>query len=229
MNVDHTRKIIQAHGAIAGIHDLAYRAASRLVDLMVLNGMAITMAGLDRSYLGDDVLRWGFLGREELLERVRARPMEMTEAFVESATGIEDRCYGALLDGELVSYGWYSTQPTRVTGELTLHFDPSYVYMYSGFTLPEHRGRRLHGIGMARALAALTAEGHKGLVSYVRSNNFASLKSCYRMGYRDFGRVLAARANGRYLTYATPGCRAYDFRLVPTAAAASRERSTERE
>lgn len=41
---------------------------------------------------------------------------------------------------------------------------------------------RLHGVGMSMALRHYLARGFKGLVSYVESTNFASLKSCSRMG-----------------------------------------------
>ena len=55
--------------------------------------------------------------------------------------------------------------------------------------------------------------GRKGLVSYVESNNFGSLKSCYRMGYADFGNIYAARCFNRYLLHSDAGCRPYGFRL----------------
>ena len=72
---------------------------------------------------------------------------------------------------------------------MTLHFSPEYVYMYKGFTHPNYRGQRLHAIGMNLALQEYLDRGYRGLVSYIESNNFSSLKSAYRVGYRDFGRV----------------------------------------
>jgi hypothetical protein len=219
MNTEHTRKIIHTHGVVAAVHDLAYRVAHRLTDLMVFDGMKLTLETVDRSFLEGDRSGWGFLDRDTLLACVGApRSLDMSEAFIEQATTRRDRCYGLLIGDELASYGWYATQPTPVTDELLLHFDPSYAYMYKGYTRTVHRGKRLHGIGMARALAALTAEGQKGLVSYVESNNFASLRSCHRLGYQDFGRLFATRTNGRYRTYATAGCEVYDFRVEPVSA-----------
>ncbi len=85
--------------------------------------------------------------------------------------------------------------------------------MYKGYTVPAYRGKRLHGIGMARALEAISKEGNAGLISYVRSNNFASLKSCYRMGYRDFGNLFVAKLNGQYVTYTSKGCKAFGFHV----------------
>jgi hypothetical protein len=50
-------------------------------------------------------------------------------------------------------------------------------------------------------------------VSYVESINFDSLKSCFRMGYSVFGTVYVVKVFGRYLSFSTPGCSKYDFRV----------------
>ena len=73
-----------------------------------------------------------------------------------------------------------------------------------------------------------TDEGRLGLVSYVMSNNFASLRSVGRMGYRIFGEVYLLRVGGRRLTYATKSCRDYDFRVEPTARPRRGDRSLPR-
>ncbi len=218
MNIDHTKKIISTHGIYASVHDLCYRGANRIADTTLLVGMRITMATLDRTFLAGNGEGWGFVERDELLAQVEAHgatKLDMDEALVRSATARGDRCFGLIVDGTLVSYGWYSSMPTEAFDGLVLHFHRDYAYMYKGFTLPEFRGQRLHGIGMARSLAAHTADGKLGLVSFVQSNNFASLKSCYRLGYVDFGRLFAAKVNGRHLTHASRGCKPYDFRLEP--------------
>jgi hypothetical protein len=98
--------------------------------------------------------------------------------------------------------------------------------MYRGFTHPGYRGQRLHAIGMTMALAAYRARGFKGLVSCVDVRNDASLKSCYRMGYHDFGAIYVMTLGrlfglrhppGRFLRYpiihCTPGCKAFGFWL----------------
>jgi hypothetical protein len=53
-------------------------------------------------------------------------------------------------------------------------------------------------------------------VSYVEWNNFASLKSCYRMGYRDLGNIMIVGARGHYILRHDAGCGEYGFRLVRT-------------
>jgi hypothetical protein len=117
-----------------------------------------------------------------------------------------------LFDGDaLASYGWYSEKPSPIDDHFVLHFDPAYTYMYKGYTLPAYRGRRLHAVGMCRALRAFAGESKTGLISYVEANNFASLRSVARMGYRVFGNVYLLRAANRAFTFATRSCRNYGF------------------
>jgi L-amino acid N-acyltransferase YncA len=92
------------------------------------------------------------------------------------------------------------------------------VYMYKGFTDDNYRGQRLHAIGMTRALRYYLATGHRGIVSYVESTNFDSLKSCFRMGYEAFGTVYLLKLFGRWFSVSSPGCRRFGFRVVSTSA-----------
>src|SRR5262249_10874862 len=132
----------------------------------------------------------------ELLAFAEAGKYQLTADFVRQVSAKGDECY-AMLDGDiLAAYGWYSRNRTVLDNEdLMLRFDSSYIYMYKGFTLDRYRGQRLHAIGMTRALAEYKTQGFCGLVSYVESNNFDSLKSCYRMGYRNCGRIHILRVN----------------------------------
>jgi hypothetical protein len=193
--------------------DLALRATNRIVFVRFLRGM--TVESVDPQFLACDLkYRCGFLGESELRALARNPEYEMPASFLEAALRKKDECY-AILDGEvLASYGWYSNKPTVVDPpELVLHFDPAYMYMYKGFTLPAYRGQRLHAIGMTRALAEYRARGYKGLISWVEWNNFASLRSTRRMGYQEFGTVSMIRMFGRYVTSADAGCQRYGFRV----------------
>jgi hypothetical protein len=141
----------------------------------------------------------------------------MPESFLDGALAKGDACYGILDGANLAAYGWYATTPTAIDPpDLRLHFNPEYVYMYKGFTHTRYRGQRLHAVGMTKALGAYLARGYKGMVSYVEANNFASLKSVYRMGYTDFGRITLARLAGRYLARSSQGCAPYGFRVEPS-------------
>lgn len=219
MNIQQVREMVQRFGVKAAALDLMCRAANKVTQASILEGMVLTMESVDPGFLKDDGgCRWGFLDRATLLRLAgRGGDIGMDAAFIEAAMTKGDRCYGAL-DGEaLAAYGWYSTRPTAVTAiadDMVLCFEPAYAYMYRGYTPSAYRGRRLHGIGMARAMKALVDEGKAGLVSCVEAGNLASLSSCQRLGYRIFGTVFCVKVSGRYVTHATSGCEAYRFRVV---------------
>jgi hypothetical protein len=217
MNLDYTRGLDKRYGRAAALHDLAYRAVNRVTPFDVLDGVVLTTASLDPSYLDATTSGqgWDFLGRDELLMPGRLEGTEMTASFVEDALARGDRCFAKTVANTIASYGWYSTRPTDIGDGLTLHFDPAYAYMYSGFTASAYRGQRLHGIGMAGAMTALGREGKRGLVSYVNSNNFASQRSCARMGYVRFGSIVLLTVGSRRMGFETPGCRAFQFRAEP--------------
>ena len=155
-----------------------------------------------------------FLNSRELLTFAAEPKNELSRAFVEEALRQGDECYAICDGGKLAAYGWYSTRPTPIDpSDLTLHFADGYVYMYKGFTDRDYRGQRLHAIGMTRALQHYLDTGYKGIVSYVESTNFDSLKSCFRMGYDVFGSIYVVRLFGRYFTFSSPGCDKYEFRV----------------
>jgi len=208
-------RTVRQSGLLKALYDVSLRALNRLMFLKVLRAVMIATPdpkALERR----PEYRYGFLSRALVLSFAMDPQYEMSEAFLRGALAKNDQCYG-IVDGEtLASYGWYSTKPTvALTDDLELRFDPTYVYMYKGFTHERYRGQRLHAAGMALALQEYRAEGSKGIVSYVESNNFSSLKSCYRMGYEGFGQIVVLRANGHYFIQSSRGCKARGFILVP--------------
>lgn len=222
--LQHVRDRARQYGTGAALHELQYRAVNRVVPFQILKGMTAVVDDIEPSMFEAGRFRLRFASPEEVL-RTALDPEVAAEMSVEFARGALDRgdeCY-AVFDGDrMVSFGWYSTRPTPVADDVLLHFDPSWVYMYKGYTLRDFRGQRLHGIGMSHAARDLTARGARGLISYVKSNNFPSLRSIERMGYRVFGEVFLARPFGRVFTWASPGCWPYGFRLEARHTAAQR-------
>ncbi|HXS51495.1 MAG TPA: hypothetical protein VN782_03105 [Usitatibacter sp.] len=216
-SVREMREIARAYGPAALLNDLAWRAVNKLADFQVLRGMTVRLVDVRDPGLFDAAgYEAGFAGAQALLPFAGAAH-EFSEPFLRRAFARGDRCYALFDRGRLASYGWYSTRPTSIDEHFELHFDSRYCYMYKGFTAPAYRGRRLHAIGMCRALAAVSDEGRLGLISYVYSNNFASLRSVERMGYRIFGTVYALRVGSMLATHATARCREYGFRLEKRA------------
>jgi len=206
-------------GVVKTLEDLALRALNRLVYVRILKALAIQTPD-PRCLERRAEYAYGFLGGEQVLAFAADERYELGVDFTREALAKGDECYGIVHDGVLASYGWYSNRPTvAVTDDLVLRFDPRYVYMYKGFTHEAYRGQRLHAAGMALALQEYRARGCQGIVSYVESNNYSSLKSCYRMGYVPFGQVTLVRAFGRYFIRASEGCQEYGFELLPREAA----------
>lgn len=207
------------HGVARATYGLALKAVNRVVPLKILRGVMIETPRPEFLVCPEGYTPM-FLAPDRIREFALDSETRLTPGFVEEAVSKRDECFGILKDGILAAYGWYSSRPTRIDPpELRLRFSYDYVYMYNGFTHPRHRGRRLHAIGMTLALRAYLDRGRKGLVSYVESNNFDSLKSCRRMGYSEFGSISVVRISGRYRAHSSAGCRRLGFRVEPAAVA----------
>ena len=216
---------IKQFGAFNALEDVALRALNLGVFLKILKGVKID--AVDPDFLKCDEKYRGLFLNEGMLKQFAERPeYELSKSFLCQALAKGDQCYG-FLDGDvLASYGWYSNKPTEINPpDLILHFNDRFIYMYKGFTHANYRGQRLHAIGMTRALEAYLARGYKGIVSFVEWNNFGSLKSCYRMGYKDFGNIYAARFFNQYLLHSDAGCQPYGFRLESVRSQGSKKQS----
>jgi hypothetical protein len=113
-------------------------------------------------------------------------------------------CFAAVAGDRLAAFGCYTVgyvKPEQAAGA-AMSFPADVVYMSYGFTHPDFRGARLHGLVMGLALKELANFGITKLVSIVARSNYASLKSCYRLGYRNLGNMITVggckRAVGMY-------------------------------
>jgi hypothetical protein len=217
--VRYVRESIRKYGVRATLHDIEYRVLNKIAYFRILEGMTVRLQDVkDPGLFEAPGFDARFVGADELASFASDPAYDLPIDFLRKARARGDRCY-ALFDGErLAAYGWYSDLPTPIDEHFVLHFDRAYTYMYAGYTLPAYRGKRLHAVGMCQALRAITAEGKKGLISNVLSNNFASLQSVTRMGYRIFGEVVLLRAGNHSYAYATRGCGKYGFWVESAAA-----------
>jgi predicted amidohydrolase len=171
----------------------------------------------------------GFLSQSDVWRYAQDPRNDLPESFVTRALATGDQCFAILQGHTLANYSWYTKVTNRFSATLRLDFDRRWVYQYRAFTLPAHRGRRLHAIGMTNALAACLERGDRGLLICVDASNKASMTSCLRMGYRVFGTIYSAAparllgqrgpTHGRLtrpFIYHSPGCRRFKFRLTCT-------------
>ena len=207
------RRTVRNHGHLPAAYDIAVRSLNKCVYFKTLQCIVIDEVN-QRDLILPEHLRFTGLEPRDLLTIIENPEYEMSADFVQQALAKGDECYGILDEDILASYGWYARSATSLDpDDLIFHFDDKYVYMYKGFTLHSYRGQRLHAIGMTRALAEYQSRSFKGLVSCVESNNFDSLKSCYRMGYHDCGRIRVTRIVGKYVFRTQPECRPYGISL----------------
>ena len=215
--VNTIERNLHSHGFRAAMYDVVVRAANTLMTWKHIQCIAITEPDPKCMTVAPSY-RYVKLDREALFSFSDKPEYELPREFLTNALEKGDECHAILHGGELASYGWYSTKPTLLADGLRLHFSAEYVYMYKGFTLGEHRGKRLHAIGMTLALADYRAAGYNGLVSVVETNNFDSLKSCYRMGYQPCGKIHYVKLGGTYMIRPDADCRKYEMDLKPVSA-----------
>ena len=207
------RRTARFHGRLPAFHDVTQRGINRLVYYKTLQCFVTEKA--NEEYLAlPSALRFSWLEYRDLMEAAKTAEYQLSPEFVMSALSKGDECYGIFDGTALASYGWYSRKPTLMeNNELLLHFDSQYVYMYKGLTLDRYRGQRLHGIGKTRALTEYQARGLKGMLSYIESNNFNSMRSSYRMGARNCGQFHVMRIAGNYIIRTQPECGQYKLVL----------------
>jgi hypothetical protein len=212
--VDYLRDHVRKYGFGATLHELQCRLINKAVHFEIIKGMTVRTRDVkDPGLFEAPGFDGRFVDEAQLREYARDSAHDMPPEFLRTALARGDRCYALFDGGTLAAYGWYSDLPTPLDDHFVLHFDRAWTYMYKGYTMPAYRGKRLHAVGMCCALRALTEEGQQGLISCVASNNFASLHSVTRMGYKIFGDAYMLRAGGSSFTHASRSCREYGFRV----------------
>ena len=150
--VRELRETSSRYGARAALYDLQCKVINRLAHVNVLRAMRVSLADVPSAEMFDAPgFEARFVSPPELDAVARAGTHDLTPEFLDRAIGRGDRCYGIFEGDALVSHGWYAQRSTEINEHYLLHFDPDHTYMFKGYTLPAHRGKRLHAVGMCRA------------------------------------------------------------------------------
>lgn len=189
----HGISIAAQYGLRAAGQWLLARGAVRVLNLRVNE-----VVWLDAGRLPSEIARpagyqFRFLTPDEI-HGFQGAENQLDAADVARAQGELDCCFAALAGDRLAAYGWFAMEsvPAAHCDGVALSFPQDVAYMYKGLTHPRHRGQRLHGYVMQLALQSLfRRRGVKYLVSTVDWINWASLKSCDRLGYQRIGRMVA--------------------------------------
>ncbi len=140
----------------------------------------------------DETFTYRFITGDELADFAREPSYFIGPSLVVDVRSGRTLCFAALAGDRLAAFGCYTpryVEPDQ-SGGAGMSFPDDVAYMSYGFTHPDFRGFRLHGIAMGLALQALAQRGITKLVSLVAWTNWASLKSCDRLGYLNLGNMV---------------------------------------
>lgn len=186
---------------------LICRVLRRLAGFRAYKVLSLEPQNIPGAFSPSNCTLTGRIIRGSALASLAGKHKDLSAKFIARTEPKGDWCY-AYFDGErLASYGWYSSQPTRVSEQFDFEFPDHYAYMYRGSTEHDYRGARLHGHGMAEAARREAGEGRRGLIGLIEAQNAASLRSADRVGYHYEGTLFTFRLFGRWMTIRTPGCR----------------------
>lgn len=201
-------KLFRRFGAAAVARQISDRLGQAMSGRQVVEVVWLEPSGLKLALEHDPKFEFRFLDTHEVAEFAKDASNELDTQMVDRAAGGLDLCFAALCDGRLAAYGWYALDAIDADHNfgVAMSYPSTVAYMYKGFTHPDFRGARLHGLGMGLALQGLKQFGVTSLVSTVDWTNEASLRSCDRLGYERLGRI------------ATTGGDAFHLQQTPQAA-----------
>lgn len=185
-------KLYRRFGAAAVARAFSDRIGQARSGRQIVEVVWLEPENLKLSLEHDSKFEFRFLDTHEIAEFAKDPGSDLDDKMVERAAGGLDLCFAALCDGRLAAYGWYALDAIEAEHNfgVGMSYPSTVAYMYKGFTHPDFRGARLHGLGMGLALKNLKQFGVTALVSTVGWTNEASLRSCDRLGYERVGRII---------------------------------------
>ena len=138
---------------------VAYRSAQRLVDVRVAHVLWFEATNVNRSLRPGAAYTFRFLSAEEVRAFSADAQGSLPPAMADRIVAGNDFCFAALAGPRLAAFGWFALGSIEAehNGGMALSYPPDVTYMYNGFTFPEFRGQRLHGLVKALGLRALAA------------------------------------------------------------------------
>jgi predicted GNAT superfamily acetyltransferase len=169
-------------------HTLLLKIINKFIKLKVLRCLVLTEINSNLHELTSEFCI-EFQDKNNINKYFTNRYTDITEDIKTDAITKCDDCL-CIFDSEknIAAYSWFSAKDTW-SGMYDLDFEisPEYIYTYKVFTDTKFRGQRLHAHQMKHALDHYQASGFKGIICHVYSDNYNSLKSSYRMGFKDIG------------------------------------------
>lgn len=187
----HLTEVRQRFGFLAGLQSLAYGVTRRLLRLHIYH--LVTIETTNVTAIDDDEITYRVLTPDEIMHFACDAANALDEHFHRRLDSGQDLCFAAISDGKLLNYCWYAMN--SIEGEHTwgspVSFPASCAYFYKAFTHPNFRGRGINHKAIVKALGELSRRGINHVFGLVEINNWSSLRSCYRTGFRSIGRLVA--------------------------------------
>ncbi|MCC7416184.1 MAG: hypothetical protein IT176_03510 [Acidobacteria bacterium] len=187
---------------------------NRCAAIRMIEALAVTPERVPRTAPIDRAYTPTALDLSEAMRHAMDPAADLPSSFVEEACARGDRCFAVLHGGSLASYAWCSALPTPLDESLVVSVPPAWMYTYKAFTLPAHRGARLHGMLTALIVDDAARRSYRGLMACVDADNFRSLRSFTRVGAVHAGVIGAIRWFGAVRVLLSPGCRARGLRVT---------------
>ena len=178
-------------GLFARLQSLAYRIIRKALHLHVYH-----MVAIDTTFavpIKDRQTEYRFLKSDEIERFVGEADNDLDENIHRRLVSGLDSCFAAISGGKLLGYCWYATDSIEAqhAGGLPLSFPPTCAYFYKAYTHPNYRGRSINQTVILSALEEFAKRGVERVFGFVEINNWSSLRSCDRTGFRRIGRLVA--------------------------------------
>jgi ribosomal protein S18 acetylase RimI-like enzyme len=150
-------------------------------------------------------LDYRVLEGQDLLAYCRDPELDLREAAVRAALAAGDVCVGALDQGRLAAYVWYSFRSAAHVDGVRVQVGPRLRYAYKVHVRPGHRRRGIARELLARGAQLCPRRGRELGLSFVAPDNTASLRAFAAAGWRRAGYAGYVKWRGRFRAFASSG------------------------
>jgi hypothetical protein len=199
LELSQTKKYFRRFGITKAIYYAVFQVINYMTFCKIFYILILTKEKISVIAENSDI-SFRFLTFNDLNKFLNNKLYQLDKSSILSSFYRGDLCFGALKDGILINYRWFSNKETQISDELVFSFNSPTWYSYKAFTHPAHRGQRINSISLSKAFHELTKIGCKELSTVIESHNFSSLKSAEASGYHIIGKNFVFKYfNSKYL------------------------------
>jgi GNAT superfamily N-acetyltransferase len=116
------------------------------------------------------------------------RAADEPDGLVASRLAHGDECFGWLVDGRMVSFGWVTYRDRKI-GFTPMAETPERAFLFNFYTLSEHRGRGLYPALLLAIRRVLGREHITDFVVAVLDRNLASIRGIEKAGFLPIAQI----------------------------------------